>query len=156
MNTSDADIKISEDAKAAILSYIDDRLREWAEWFKRGARLGVGYPPCSIEYRLMTEGHVPREYYGLKPMPTHAAAEEMETLIAEMAAQNRKMADIIKCYYLQSGGIRRNARELHISHASFEMHLNTSRWWLAGRLSLTAPIKQLMKRVMQLQKLKKT
>lgn len=135
----------SKDAKSAILSYIDERLQEWAEWTKRGSRLGMGYPPCSLEYRLMTEGRVTRNHYGSKPMPTHAAAEEMELLIKEMATQHRKMADIIKSYYLQSGGIRQNARNLHISHASFEMHLNTSRWWLAGRLSSTGPIRRLMK-----------
>lgn len=148
MKILDVDIVTAEDAKAAILRYIDDRLKEWAQWSKCGTRVGIGYPSCSVEYRLMTEGHVDRSYVGLKPMPTYPAAEEMENLIKEMTVQHRKMADVIKYYYLHAGGIRRHARKLCMSHAQFEMHLNTSRWWLAGRLSTTAPIKKLMGYVM--------
>lgn len=143
MSTNNVDITTPEDAKSAILNYIDDRLEEWAEWCKKGSRLGIGYPPCSIEYRLMTEGHVVREYIGLRPTPVHATAEEMENLIREMVVQNHKMADVIKYYYLNPGGIRHNARKLGMSHAHFETHLNIGRWWLAGRLTTQGRVKEL-------------
>jgi hypothetical protein len=145
MNMLDAQITTPEDAKTAIQEYIDNRLREWAEWFKKDTGLGIGYPPCSIEYRLMTEGFVVREYLGLKPMPVHANAEEIEVLIREMTAQNRKMAEVLKYYYLHSGGIRQSAHQLGMSHTQFEMQLNLGRWWLAGRLSTKFEIKKLMR-----------
>ena len=141
----------TEDAKAAILNYINSRLDEWAEWSQQGSNLGVGYPPCAIEYRMMTEGHVTRGYSGLTPLPTHPAAEEMEQLICEMAAQNHKMAQVITFYHLHPGGIRDHARQLNMSHAYFETHLNTARWWLAGRLSTREHIKILTRHFKALQ-----
>jgi hypothetical protein len=142
-----APAKKKEDAKTAILRYLDHRLREWAAWSKQGARLGLGYPSCSLEYRLLTEGHVARECLGLKPTPTHSAAEEIEVYITEMSVQHFKMAEVLKYYYLHVGGIYDHARQLGMSHAHFEMHLNIGRWWLAGRLSEKVPIKNFMREV---------
>lgn len=146
-------IKTPEDAKVLILKYIDNRLHEWANWFKKGSRAGIGYPPHSIEYRLMTEGHVIKEYLGIKPLPTHADAEEIESLMVEMMAQNRKMAEVIKNYYFEVGGIRCHAKKLKMGHAQFENHLHSARWWLAGRLSTKPEIKQLMAYITQVQAL---
>jgi len=140
-----------EDAKSLILQYIDNCLEEWAEWSRKGAHLGLGYPPCAIEYRLMTEGHVTRGYSGLTPLPTHPLAEEIEKLMREMAALNRKMSEVITHYYLHPGGIREQARKLGMSHAHFEMHLNTARWWFAGRLSSKEQVKELTRYFKQLQ-----
>src|SRR5688572_24795799 len=102
------------DAKAEISDYIDDRLREWATWASSGFRLGIGYPPCSLEYRLMIEGHVERGYQGLVPMPEHASAEEMEALLCEMAAQHHKLAQIVRIYYLEAGTMKTKARRMGI------------------------------------------
>ena len=131
------------DAKTAILDYIDDRLREWGAWALSGFRLGISYPPCSLEYRLMTEGHVERGYQGLVPMPEHAPAEEMEALLCEMGAQHHKLAHVIRIYYLEEGTMKTKARRIGIGHAQFETHLNTGRWWLAGRLSDHKEIRKL-------------
>ncbi|EFL91398.1 hypothetical protein REG_1696 [Candidatus Regiella insecticola LSR1] len=57
--------------------YLENRLYQWAEWYSRGNFSGLGYPSCSIEYRIMTEGNVFR-LPGSKPLPIHAAAEEIE------------------------------------------------------------------------------
>ncbi|WP_347251573.1 hypothetical protein [Legionella sp.] len=140
-----------EDAKSLILQYINSRLEEWADWARLGANLGIGYPRCAIEYRMMTEGHVMRRYSGLTPMPTHPSAEEVEQLVREMAALNRKMSEVITHYYLHPGGIREQARKLGMSHALFEMHLNTARWWFAGRLSSKSQVKELTRYFKQLQ-----
>lgn len=140
-----------EDAKSLILHYINSRLEEWADWARLGANLGIGYPPCAIEYRIMTEGHVMRGYSGLTPMPTHPSAEEMEQLMREMAALNRKMSEVVAYYYLYPGGIREQARTLQMSHSLFEMHLNTARWWFAGRLASKSQVKELTRYFKQLQ-----
>ena len=38
------------------VKYVEERLQQWAEWYSSGNWYGLGYPSCSIEYRLMTEG----------------------------------------------------------------------------------------------------
>lgn len=134
----------SDDAKAAIMQYIENRLNEWAAWFRRRERLGIGYPPCSVEYRMMTEGYIPREYIGQKPLPTNEAAEEMEYLITAMAIQNHKMAEILRKCYLLSGGIREKAKHIGMSTSQIEVHLQSARWWLAGRLTLDKQIEILI------------
>ena len=129
------------DAKSEILAYINDRLCEWAEWTLSDRHLGIGYPPCSLEYRLMREGHVEKTYLGFTPLPEHPAAEEMEALLVEMATQYRQMADVIYAYYLERDGYLQKSRRLGISIALFKTHLNMGRWWLAGRLSSKVPLK---------------
>lgn len=131
-----------EDAKAAILDYINDRLCEWADWAKSGWRLGIGYPPCSLEYRLMTEGHVNREYQGLTPTPEHADAEEMEALICKMAAQHPRMAEVIRIHYLDRDSIPHKARRVGLSHTKFKGYLSMGRWWLAGWFSNGIQVKK--------------
>jgi hypothetical protein len=140
---SSSDAQTPEDAKVAILNYIDERLCEWATWAQSGYRLGIGYPPCSLEYRLMTEGHFEREYHGLAPTPEHAAAEEMEALICEMTAQCPKMAEVIRIHYLEKEGYSHKARRMGMSITLFKTHLNTGRWWLAGWLSSKNKVKAL-------------
>ena len=41
-----------------MLAYVERRLAEWGHWYSRGNLHGLGYPPCSVEYRLMREGIV--------------------------------------------------------------------------------------------------
>ncbi len=139
--------QVSPDAKAAILDYIDDRLREWANWALSGWRLGIGYPPCSLEYRLMIEGHVERSYQGLIPMPEHPDAEKIEALLCEMAAQHPKMAEVIRVNYWDKDGIPHKARRTGLSHTQFKAYLSMGRWWLAGRLSSTSRMKTIMQNI---------
>jgi hypothetical protein len=120
----------------AIMRYVDERLYEWAHWFMQKTPLGVGYPPQSLEYRLMTEGHITSEYLGTKPLPVNSAAEEIENLIREMVGQNHEMAEVLCCYYTTLGNLPHKAKHIGYSEEYFRKHLECARWWLASRLTL--------------------
>lgn len=117
-----------------LMDYIEERLHQWAEWFSRGNFCGLGYPPCSMEYRIMREGTVIRST-GPRPLPTNEAAEEMEALIREMAQQNINMALALRCEYFNRGSLRKKAQKLNISHTQFKNYLGMAHQWLAGRIS---------------------
>lgn len=80
-----------------LIKYIELRLEHWAKWFGKGNGSGLGFLPCSIEYRLMTEGMIIRQY-GPAPLPCNDEAEEIEGFLREIAEQNRKIADALRCH----------------------------------------------------------
>ncbi|WP_342221507.1 hypothetical protein [Candidatus Fukatsuia endosymbiont of Tuberolachnus salignus] len=116
------------------IHYLEERLYQWAEWYSRGNFSGLGYPSCSIEYRVMTEGNVFRRP-GLKPLPIHAAAEEIERLVNAMAQQNPVMVQVLRCHYFNRGSLRYKAKKLAISHTQFKNYVDMAHQWLLGRLS---------------------
>jgi hypothetical protein len=116
------------------MHYLEERLYQWADWYSRGNFYGLGYPSCSMEYRMMTEGAVVRNT-GPKQLPSNEAAEEMESLVKEMAEHNKTMADALRCQYFLPGSLRSKAAKLDISHSHFKHYVDMAHQWLAGRLS---------------------
>ena len=62
-----------------MLEYVKQRLEKWAEWFSKGNWCGLGYPPCSLEYRLMMEGIIVRST-APRLLGYNEETEEMEML----------------------------------------------------------------------------
>jgi hypothetical protein len=114
--------------------YVEERLQQWAEWYSRGNWYGLGYPSCSIEYRLMKEGVIVKTT-GPKPFPSHEEAEEIELLVNEIAKQNEKIALALRCQYFGHRRSRERAKLLGVSYAQFRVYVDLGRQWLAGRLS---------------------
>jgi hypothetical protein len=117
------------------INYVEGRLNQWAEWYSRGNWNGLGYPSCSIEYRLMTEGFVERTSYASRTLSFHEEAEEVEMLVNEMSKQNHHMALALRCHYFTRGGLRTKAKKIEISHMQFKHYVDMAHQWLAGRLS---------------------
>ncbi|MDX1901871.1 MAG: antiterminator Q family protein [Gammaproteobacteria bacterium] len=116
------------------VKYVEERLQQWAEWYSRGNLFGLGYPSCSLEYRLMTEGIIVKTT-GAKTLSSNEEAEEIEALVREMAHQNEKIALALRCQYFSCGTLRVKAKKLHISHNQFKYYVDLGHQWLAGRLS---------------------
>lgn len=116
------------------LDYVEIRLQQWAKWFSCGGFNGLGYPSCSIIYKLMTVGIVNKNR-GLQTLPFNEEAEEIEMLINEMTKQNKLMADVLRVNYFVGGGARVKAKEFDMSRLKFERHVDMAKQWLAGRLS---------------------
>jgi len=114
--------------------YLQNRLEQWADWCVRGNFYGLGYPPCSLEYRLLTEGR-PERHPGFRPLPSHEPAEEIEDMVREMAQHNVTMAHALRCQYLMTGSLRTRAAYLNVSHSHFKHYVDMAHQWLAGRLS---------------------
>ena len=117
-----------------LMQYVEDRLYQWADWYSRGNLGGLGYPPYSLEYRMMREGTITRTT-GPKPLPTNEAAEEIESLVKEMAEHNPKMALALRMHYFDKGSLRRKAKELNVSHSHFKYYVDLAHQWLVGRLT---------------------
>lgn len=118
------------------LDYVEARLQQWAKWFSHGGFNGLGYPSCSIIYRLMTIGIINKNT-GSQPLPFNEEAEEIEILINEMAKQNKMMADVLRFNYFIEGGARIKAKEFDMPRLKFERYVEMATQWLAGRLSGT-------------------
>lgn len=116
------------------MRHIEERLYQWADWYSRGNFYGLGYPSCSIEYRIMTEGIVSRST-APRALPTHEAAEEIEALVKEIANYHEIMANALRCHYFVTGSLRTKAAKLKISHSHFKHYVDMAHQWLAGRLS---------------------
>jgi hypothetical protein len=116
------------------MHYLEERLYQWADWYSRGNFYGLGYPSCSMEYRMMTEGVVARNSRP-KPLPSNEAAEEIEKLVKEMTEYNQTMANALRCQYFLPGSLRSKATKLDISHSHFKHYVDMAHQWLAGRLT---------------------
>lgn len=118
-----------------MLAYVERRLAEWGHWYSRGNGYGLGYPPCSIEYRLMKEGIVKTSPVGLRSIPVNEQAEEIEKFVQEMALQDEAMALALRHYYFNRYSLRRQAKEAGISHMQLKALVDMGRQWVVGRVS---------------------
>lgn len=114
--------------------YLQYRLEQWADWYLRGNCYGIGYPSCSLEYRLLWEGHIQRSR-GPRPLPSNEAAEEIEDLVKQMADYNPLLANTLRCQYFMVGTLRTRAAYLKMSHTYFKHCVDMAHQWLAGRLT---------------------
>jgi hypothetical protein len=121
--------------KDTVLQTVMGRLEEWAEWYSRGQLYGLGYPSSSLAYRALMEGGSTRSP-GLRGLPAHPPAEEIERWVCEMGQQNPLMAGVLRCHYFHCRSLRKGAQRLEISHMQFKLHLEMAHQWLAGRFSL--------------------
>ncbi|HVV69588.1 MAG TPA: antiterminator Q family protein [Gammaproteobacteria bacterium] len=115
------------------MHYLEERLHQWADWYLSGNSYGLGYPRCSIEYRILLEGCI-QHNPGPKPLPTNEAAEEIEALVKQMAEYNENMAKALRCHYFLTGTLRTKSAKLKISHSHFKHYVDMGHQWLAGRL----------------------
>ena len=127
--------RVTNIAPEQMVCYVERRLEEWAHWFSRGNFYGLGYPPCSVEYRLMKEGSVKTTPVGLRPLPVNEKAEEVERLVREMSLQNSAMALALRRYYFHRYSLRRQAQEAGISHTQLKALVDMGRQWVVGRMT---------------------
>lgn len=136
----------------AFMNYIDERLNQWAAWYRQRVRLGIGYPPCSIEYRMMTEGCIPRsEYLSLRPMPTNELAEEIEACMVELSKQYKDAAEAVRKHYYEKGSAKQKSRAMQINESHFERLIVFARAWLLGRLTPTGKLVSVMRLLEQIE-----
>jgi hypothetical protein len=121
-------MKKTEDS---LLTEVKERCGVWAEWYSGGKPYGLGYPSASLEYRILRGGGR-KSFTGL---PCHAAAEEIEAWVSDMARYHPQMAQILRCYYFEAQGLRAGAEQLAMGVTAFKEQLEKAHHWLAGRLS---------------------
>lgn len=118
-----------------MLVYVERRLDEWARWYSRGNLPGLGYPPCSLEYRLMKAGGVRTQAPGQRFSPVNESADAMEKLVQEMALQNALMALALRRYYFHHRSLRTQATHVGVSYGKLKALVDMAKQWIVGRLS---------------------
>jgi len=118
-----------------MLTYVERRLEEWGHWYSHGNLFGLGYPPCSVEYRLMREGIVRTTPAGQRHTPINENAEEIEKLVQEMALQNPNMALALRHYYFNRYSLRKQAKKAGMSHMQLKALVDMGKQWVVGRIS---------------------
>ena len=119
--------------KNDFLSYVDQRLEEWANWYAKGNLYGLGYPTCSHEYKVMKSDFI--RSTAQQTLPCNESAEQIEALVVEMESQGGKLASALRQQYFGSGSAVKRAKALGISYPQFRVYIGMARQWLAGRLS---------------------
>ena len=76
--------------------YVEQRLREWADWNKKGNGFGLGFPSKTPEQTLRESGGVWIKVIGRKPFISHPPAEEIEQYLGELAQVKRFLALIVR------------------------------------------------------------
>jgi hypothetical protein len=132
--------KLTRDKKVHIapenmLAYVERRLAEWGHWYSRGNLFGLGYPPCSIEYRLMKEGNVRTQPAGQRFLAVNENAEAIEKLVQEMSLQNSSMALALRDCYINQFSLRKQAKQAGISHTQLKALVDMGKQWVVGRVS---------------------
>jgi hypothetical protein len=131
---------VQSDARQSLLHYLEGRLLQWAEWYQAWMPVGIGFPPCTVEYRLANEAYVARRNPGRQPLLSNPAADAMEELIMQMAKQHQELASILRHYYLSANDLMENkARRYGMSKAQYSTYLTIARWWLIARLTEKLP-----------------
>lgn len=118
-----------------MLAYVERRLAEWGDWYSRGNLYGLGYPPCSVEYRLMREGIVRTTPADQRSIPINENAEEIEKLVQELSLQNYNLALALRDYYINQFSLRKQAKQAGISHTQLKYLLDMAKQWVVGRIS---------------------
>jgi hypothetical protein len=132
---------IDEETNKEFATYLEYRLQEWAEWFSKGNFYGVGFPSCTVEYRLMTEALI-NQQSGYKSLHCNSDAEEIELLINEMAEQNFKMALALRTQYFKKRKAQDYSSEVGVSGTRFRGFVEMGKQWLAGRLSASIKVRR--------------
>jgi hypothetical protein len=120
------------------IDYVKERLIEWADFFGR-LQISIGYPPLSIEGRLMRDGGVlPRSTKSPHdPMPSNPKAEEIEALWKELHTELPKTAKAIKAKYFAPHYATRTeiARKMKVSIRVFQKRVKAGEEWFLVELS---------------------
>jgi hypothetical protein len=122
--------------KNDFMNYVEKRLHHWARWYSQGNFNGLGFPSENIAYVLMTVGALIKST-GAKPLPCDEEAEEIETLVTEMAKHNINMASALRVNYFTRKKARARSDVIDASPAQFKIYIQMAKQWLAGRLSAT-------------------
>jgi hypothetical protein len=127
-------LMMAEGIDEKFAEYLELRLQEWAKWYSNDYS-GLGYPSCSLEYRMMTEG-VLINSTSPRQVLSNYEAEEIEALVSgDMFKQNSRMALALQIHYFKKRKSRDRSNELDVSATRFRIYVDMAKQWLAGRLS---------------------
>jgi len=129
--------------------YIEDRLREWGEWFSRDITNSIGFSRRNILARLRDEGGQIVSATGQKPLPTNAQAEEMESILITLNKNQPALTYILMIKYLYPDKCIWMVREeLGCNKSHYYTQVNLAFEWIKGYLiaRMNVKLKKIKKR----------
>ena len=118
-----------------LMSYVEQRLDEWAEWSLRRFDAGLGYPKQSLLYQLLLYGQGLSHVKGPLALPVNAPAEEMEEMIHRLKKSCPFLAEVLIERYLGRGRNKAEKAELlGLGTSQYSAELYAAKACLAGML----------------------
>lgn len=120
--------------KSELDQYVEERLIEWAEWYKKGGDSGIGFSHRNMLARLREEGGLLISGTGAKSLASHPAAEEIEYLVRELAKRHFDRAKALQIYYFYPIEHELKAKRSGFKKTQYYTHLSLAREWIKGYL----------------------
>lgn len=119
------------------------RLMQWGNWCYQITTMGLGYSHKSLIAKLQEEGSVVISATAKMLVPSNEQAEEMNTLIEQLAEQKPKgagkpqWAKIIRIHYtMQDKDIAERIQSTFLAKATYYRYLQDAQEWLSQYLSV--------------------
>ena len=115
--------------------YLEARLQEWSEWLTIGNELNIGYHSRS-SIAMFADGKISNQKnnYSPKSISVNEHAEEIESMIVDLAKYKPIMADCLRYHYLNQASLRVSAKKLNISYTHYKFYIQMAKQWLVGRM----------------------
>ncbi len=113
---------------------IQERLKEWARWFRAIPGIELGYPTKSTIGRMADErfGNVVRNEF----TPQNEAAEEVEAEVTKLHQYNPNRAKILRSYYIDKRPLFWKAKFLfQISRSAYINETKMAEAWIERGLT---------------------
>lgn len=113
------------------------RLKDWGKWWYRMLTSpAVGYPPESIEGKLMSGGGLLVKGMVDLHIPINLDADEIDVLVGELLTnkKERQGGIVLRVNYILRGRQEHKAKLLKMSSVQYQYHLKAARMYIAGRL----------------------
>jgi len=115
--------------------YVEARLVEWGEWYRKGNDSGIGFPHRNILTRLREEGGILISGTGARSLPENPAAEEIEKLVGVLSTLHADRAIALRINYFYTYPPEIKAKWCKWSKQRFQRNLKYAREWIKGYLS---------------------
>jgi hypothetical protein len=114
---------------------LEQRLHSWADWYSRGNKAAIGYPPVSIMYWACYQTAKEKARRQAPSLPNHVEAEQVEQQVYELAQNCPLLAKALRCQYFTLGTLQYKAEQLQLSISQFKHYVDMAKIWIAARLS---------------------
>lgn len=112
---------------------IEDRLWDWARWWKAVESGCDGYPKRSM-IQVFRDGAVLTGEFRSLPLISNPKAQEMDILIKRMTCEYPQYGEIITAHYLWRKDPFAKLQELRISKRTFYRRLEGAKNWLLDKM----------------------
>ena len=119
---------------ASKLEETRQRLRGWGSWYRATLRMGLDFSSKSIVGQLIDSQGVLIRSTAENLAPENAMAEEIDTLINQLATEQEKIAKVLCYHYTSDGTTSERIQQSGLARRTYYLHLSDAEEWINHRL----------------------